>query len=124
MIAWNEETVVLSFRGTATFNNVLADLSVGNKHGIHVSSALISTAGTPSTATVYTCLQAWYAVHPPKRGIPMVSRPYVHQACTPLTSSAIPSLLAHDTGCWRPSDVKPMAIVGCTVPALRQSCQT
>jgi hypothetical protein len=28
LIAWNQKTVVLSFRGTATFSNVLADLSV------------------------------------------------------------------------------------------------
>ena len=32
LIAWNQETVVLSFRGTATFSNVLADLSV-SKNG-------------------------------------------------------------------------------------------
>lgn len=27
-MAWNENTVVLSFRGTASFSNVLTDLSV------------------------------------------------------------------------------------------------
>lgn len=33
LIAWNQKTVVLSFRGTATFSNVLADLSVSSMEG-------------------------------------------------------------------------------------------
>jgi len=50
LMAWNHNTVVLSFRGTASFKNVLADL------------------------------RAWYAAHPPLRGRPfMGTRPYVHQ---------------------------------------------
>lgn len=29
-----------------------------------------------------TAVQAWYAAHPPKRGIPLITRPYVHQVGT------------------------------------------
>lgn len=28
LMAWNDDTVVLSFRGTASFKNVLADIKV------------------------------------------------------------------------------------------------
>jgi hypothetical protein len=50
LMAWNEDTVVLSFRGTASFRNVLADI------------------------------KAWYAVHPPARGQWWATtRPFVHQ---------------------------------------------
>lgn len=37
LMAWNEDTVVLSFRGTASFRNVLADIKV--RRGRHAATA-------------------------------------------------------------------------------------
>ena len=106
LIAWNQKTVVLSFRGTATFSNVLADLSVsriectwlamvrrGQSQARHaVSHPQIAGRERGREAAVLTsgiCMQAWYAAHPPKRGIPLISRPYVHQVCKHCSSNSV-----------------------------------
>jgi len=50
LLAWNEDTVVLSFRGTVSLKNVLTDM------------------------------RAWYSTHPPARGHWYLgTRPFVHQ---------------------------------------------
>lgn len=114
LMAWNDNTVVLSFRGTASFRNVLADLKVSNQsmHVPAVFSCRARVCRSPSEMAMVTvsrscCLssdiseaQAWYAVHPPKRGkMWTMSRPFVHQVtpAVPGNSSICAACLAHVT---------------------------
>ena len=109
LMAWNHHTVVLSFRGTASFKNVLAGApppfaprflldALGNgcqkrnnpsglrstaprQPGVSKRTVGVVGGGLTGVGAARADLRAWYAAHPPLRGRPsMGTRPYVHQA--------------------------------------------
>jgi hypothetical protein len=114
LMAWNDNTVVLSFRGTASFRNVLADIKVRRTHyavtagaNTQASQQLVADvrSGQPrcSTSTQSCILQAWYAVHPPKRGKWWATtRPFVHQVSSHTAATVVIHIVLSCTAAARP----------------------
>jgi hypothetical protein len=91
LMAWNDDTVVLSFRGTASFRNVLADIKVGRQHQAVTAGAMLErdvrllqspqhcTARRPILAAGVVC------------GAPSQARPVVGHHAALRSSGACPS---------------------------------
>ena len=69
----------------------------------HAAECCSSAGG----AALCICLQAWYAAHPPKRGIPLIHRPYVHQAGIFCSSTFIAFKSATVCSSSRPMTLEP-----------------